>query len=664
MIEVLASKDILAVASPIIKSIVEKFIIPKINGFYKKFDLDRKKYHVPTSEHFSEYFHRTYKKVSFLNTLVFNNAQLHLKDIYQPLSIAMPQKNGKELVFKIDSCPVKLINDFEKILITDTAGMGKSTLMKRIFLDIIDRELGVPILIELRRLTKEQTIIKEIHEQINSINKEFDSELLLEFINEGGFAFILDGYDEISLADKETVTKDIQKFIVKASNNRFILTSRPENALKSFGDFQQFTIQPLKKKEAFELLRKYDKTNTISSLLIKKLEESEMGHMDEFLINPLLVTLLYTAFQHKQSIPFKKYLFYRQVFDANFETHDLTKGDSYNHDKFSKLEIDDFHRVLRHIGFMCFRKQRIEFVKDELLSIISQSKESCIGLNFNESDFLKDLLSKVPLFIEDGNFYRWAHKSLQEYFAAQYLYLDEKTHQKDILITMLNHKEIEKFSNILDLFYDIDIKSFRNILLLEIFNDFKSFYNSSYKELSKTIPQNLIIQRKELTFYLKSYIFRDKLAQGPKFNDEEIGKMIKNITSEEENLNMKFQGIMITSNNLNDPFSFYLEDKKRLILQILDKKRNPCIEHFDKFSKQNAPVFTDVFKSDFEYLEINDNLENPLNTPQNFEKTNRMIENCTINNFKINSIVALKELDEIIKSKKEDNSGKFSFEDL
>ena len=150
-----------------------------------------------------------------------------------------------------------------------------------------------------------------------------------------------------------------------------------------------------------------------------KIEETEMKSISEFLTNPLLVSLLFTAFQHKQTIPFKKHIFYRQVYDANFESHDLTKGDSYTHDKYTKLEIDDFHRVLRHLGFSCLKQnQKIEFTKDEILSLIHNARVFCVDLDFSESDFLKDLLSTVPLFSKDGIYYRWAHKSLQDYFAA------------------------------------------------------------------------------------------------------------------------------------------------------------------------------------------------------------------------------------------------------
>ena len=483
-------KEILTGAAPFIKAIVDTYVTPKLENLKKRFTLDYKKYHVPTEEHFSEYFYRTYKRVSIINTLVFNNSQRFIKDIYLPLTL-IQKTEKKEFKYKIQSFPKTLLKKYEKLLITDNAGMGKSTLVKKIFLDTIDEKMGIPLLIELRRLSKDKKIISEIQEQLNSLAKDFDNSLLLELIMEGGFVILLDGYDEIPLSDRETVTSDIQSFITKASNNIFILTSRPENALNGFGDFLEVKIEPLKKKEAYELLRKYDKQGTVSSLLIKKLDETEMSNISEFLTNPLLVSLLFTAFQHKQTIPFKKHIFYRQVYDANFESHDLTKGDSYTHDKYSKLEIDDFHRVLRHIGFSCLKdNQRIEFNKDEILALIRKAKTFCVDLNFNESDFLKDLLSTVPLFTQDGNYFRWAHKSLQEYFAAQFIYLDSKEQQSKILLQLYNNPTLDKFINILDLYYDIDTKTFRSTILFNLLILFDKHWNSIYQNNNYSVPES------------------------------------------------------------------------------------------------------------------------------------------------------------------------------
>lgn len=234
---------------------------------------------------------------------------------------------------KIEGYPKELLDKYSRILITDTAGMGKSTLMKRMFLDVIDGQFGIPIFIELRRLNENNDILNEVAIQLGGLNDGFDKEILETLFVDGEFIFFFDGYDEISSSNKAFVTRNIQDFVAKASNNKYILTSRPEEELACFGEFQEFRIRELKKVESYDLLRKYDISGKTSRMLISKLKTGNYSMINEFLKNPLLVSLLFAAFDFKQTIPLKKHIFYRQVFDAYFDSHDLSKGDSYVHEK-------------------------------------------------------------------------------------------------------------------------------------------------------------------------------------------------------------------------------------------------------------------------------------------------------------------------------------------
>lgn len=177
--DTLPVKEIVTAAGPFIKAVVDTYITPKLENLKRRLTLDYNKYHVLTEEHFSEYFYRTYKRISIVNTLVFNNSQRFIKDIYLPLTLIQKTEKG-EIKYKIEKFPSKLLNKYDKLLITDNAGMGKSTLAKKIFLDTIDEKKGIPLLIELRRLSKDKTIIGEIQEQLNSLAKDFNNSLLLE----------------------------------------------------------------------------------------------------------------------------------------------------------------------------------------------------------------------------------------------------------------------------------------------------------------------------------------------------------------------------------------------------------------------------------------------------------------------------------------------------
>lgn len=556
--------EIIGTAVPMIKKLVEELITPKLKRFAKKCKIKYDELLIPRGEHFEEYLLRTYEKYSIINTLVFKNEQRLLKDLYVPLSLVKVnhQRKVKEKVV-IDKYPVALVKKYKKVLISDTAGMGKSTLTKRLFLDVVENGHGIPIFIELRRLSKVKPLLTEIQEQINSLTKDFDKELLLTFLQTGGFIFFFDGYDEISVENRNDVTKDIQEFISKAGKNVFFLTSRPEQALACFGDFQEFSINPLEKKEAYKLLQKYDSQGGISKSLVKELKSGRHEMIDEFLKNPLLVSLLFAAYNHKQEVPLKKHIFYRNVYDAYFDLHDLAKDGSFIHEKNSRLDIDEFERVLRYVGYRSLQSQKIEYEKDALLDIIEDAKDFYSDLKFNKSDYLKDLLKAVPLFCQDGQYYRWVHKSLQEYFAAQFIYKDSKSSQDSILKALYESENLEKYLNLLDLYYDIDNWGFRKNITLPLCESYREFYMNN-KFTSDNIPEKEIEMRIGILFMREICVASNKAIC---FQDVDA---FQSIMSEFQPY-LKHP-ISLTQFDSTGMVKCYAFDSKHAILNLLNKK--------------------------------------------------------------------------------------------
>ena len=302
---------------------------------------------------FEEYLSKRYERFLVIDTLAFPNKQTLFKTIYEPLTITDGNDFEEGLEIQIDKYPDNFIPQFCRVIIEDTAGMGKSTISKKLFLSIVEQKAGIPILIELRHLSSRNRILKEIQKQLSPIGKVISQDSILKLINEGDFIFLFDGFDEIANDNRDFVIKEIHSFIEKANHNYFLITSRYEECLTSFGDFQRFRIRSLKQEEAFSLIRRYDKYSfkPIGEDLIELLNENNDSTINEYLSNPLLVSLLYKSFDFKKDIPLKKSQFYRQVYDALFETHDLSKEGYLKREKYSKLHIDDFERVLRYVGF-------------------------------------------------------------------------------------------------------------------------------------------------------------------------------------------------------------------------------------------------------------------------------------------------------------------------
>lgn len=506
-------KTVAPIAAPFVTSIVATFVTPRLERLSKFLKRNRAESMISVESKFEEYLQRSFETHSCIPILIFQNQLIKLEDIYIPLTVRSERGIGYGLEsFLIDKYPKNFLPRYKKVLIRDTAGMGKSTLMKYLFLSCLKEQKGIPIFIELRRLNGDDSIIDFIHGELNPINDEFDQNLILNLIKDGNFIFFLDGYDEISQREREKVTLKLQNFISKTGNNLFIMTSRPETSLASFPDFMGFDIKPLELKEAFNLLRKYDQNGVLSAEIISKLKGDTLKNVWEFLGNPLLVSLLYKSYDYKRVIPFKKHIFYRQVYDALFDSHDLTKPGWEIREKKSQLDSDSFHKVLRALGFITI-KHGIEYDKDAIISFLTKAKAECPKIDFKESDFLHDLLQTVSLFAEEGNYYRWLHKSIQDYFTALFIKEDRETQKPDILRKIVLSQNNDKYENVLDLYYDIDLKSFRNVIIYDYINEFIEHYN---KRFDFREHKNEVVKYEKLLnlfTFDASYILFGKMAE-------------------------------------------------------------------------------------------------------------------------------------------------------
>ncbi|MHC8682579.1 NACHT domain-containing protein [Proteus mirabilis] len=370
------------------------------------------------------------------------------------------------------------LSEFNNILIIDNAGMGKSTLMKKIVIDTIDHSEYIPIYIELRTLTN-----NPIEEQINKLlgfDDVNDSDSILKKIP---FIYFFDGVDEIPFDLKNDLIKKIKVFSDEMSNSKIIITSRPDQSLLELHSFNRFKIKPLEIEQSYDLIKLYDinlvkrgNRLILSNKLIteiKLMREKENNTILEFLTTPLYVSLLFCSYRYKPVIPRRKDLFYSQVFEALFETHDLSKETGYVREKSSGLDITDFSIILRRLAFWCLKNNgKLEFSRAELESILTNITEKLKGVNVKPISFINDLTYSVPLFIKEGALYRWSHKSLMEYFSAEFICIEVKDKRDDLLLKLYESGSAVKYKNIIELCSDIDYASFRKSILRKCLTEY------------------------------------------------------------------------------------------------------------------------------------------------------------------------------------------------
>lgn len=608
-------KTFSVIAKPVIEPLVNTLIKPhvsRLNSWITKRDKKHKVEDNFWENKFTKYLESIYKDSLFVTTLVFPNSQTKLKDLYVPLTIIQANSYDR---YKIEKFDFKIFDKYQKIIISDYAGMGKSTILKWITVSIIEQNNSVPILVELRKIDSENSILDEILNQINPIDNSFDKELIYELLELGFFTILLDGFDEIPYDNQDKITTQLSDFIRKTGKNNFILTSRPESALSTFSDFQLFYIQPLEETEAYYLIEKLDNLSKVKfgNNLIAEVKEKNT-QVKEFLTNPFLVSLLYKSYTYNKDIPSKKITFYEEVYSCLFKHHDLSK-EGFKRPKRSRLDIFDFEIVLRDIAFETSKIGRVIYTKDEMIKHISLAKSKNTRFDFKEQNFFDDLTTTVPIFAQEGHKIKWAHKSIQDFFAAKYI--SNHSRKEEIIKVIFNSGKYH-YLNILDLLYELEYKIFRKIIIKTILEDFISFYDSQFID-KPDVSQELIDERIALVFASRFCILKTKTEIGFDKAREKFALAIKE-DSESFRAGATFHHSTPVYYTLNE-----LSLNKQILKILRLKNEDLFIENSSKKNRIIEEQLKD-FKFNETYI-VDDKLDQPYNKPETFENVNGELKN-------------------------------------
>jgi lipopolysaccharide export LptBFGC system permease protein LptF len=142
MIDLETAKGIATIAAPFSKIVLETFLVPKFQEFREKWKRDQNIIDYAFEDKFLDYLTDTYEKNGVLNTIAFKKKKVLLNDVYIPLTLICEERQEntiKREEKRIVDFDESLFSISNKILITDTAGMGKSTLSKKMLISAIEK---------------------------------------------------------------------------------------------------------------------------------------------------------------------------------------------------------------------------------------------------------------------------------------------------------------------------------------------------------------------------------------------------------------------------------------------------------------------------------------------------------------------------------------------
>ncbi len=556
-------------------------ILQNLERIYKEVSEEWK---AQTGEKINNYLTTFLQKNSEVKTILHGNQPKPFYDVYFPLRLSckdriVPDKNV-ENIFKIRNT----------LIVSAEAGSGKSMLAKHLFIDVIERCYGIPFIIELRYLNETETKLEDyIFEQVSK-HVTSSERVYKRLLDRGEFIFFLDGYDEVKKELKQKTIMGIKNINELYPNIKLFISSRPYTNIDMLQNFQTLEICPLDEEEIVGFIKKQIDDEQLASQMCSSVNVARKSKISSFLQNPLLLTLYILTYQNSSEIPGQASLFYRRVINALFIEHDSKTKFGYQRERVSKVSYDRFEDVMKKFSIVSFFDDKISFDYEYARKLIGQIIDNDENCNFTSEELIEDLKLAFSLWVEDSGFYSFAHRSIQEYFAALYIRdLDEESKQS--LYSQIVEK-MDKFTtdmyNLLSILNEIDNIAYLKYYLVPVISEYHSFLTDNPDNTSflfsmfsfHDYKKESVIRTSISLAGFKYYFLLDKerfTGQIFKIIDEEVikkngfGDLVKNSHRKKHYL---------SATNVSEKGKKYLNE-----LDTLFSVRNEVVAYLDNLKK-------------------------------------------------------------------------------
>lgn len=425
-----------------------------------------------------------------MRTLHSAEADVYLDEIYTPLTLKV-QSNEDEII--VDD---EVTLSFSRVInIIGIAGQGKSTILRKLFLEELKKGERFPFMLELRRI-EGTSIIQYFRQQLKDIGLVFNDDDVDILLQSKKIVIMLDGYDEVSSTNRHRMLFEITQLKTRY-NCDVIVTTRPGTEICSEVDITNLKVEKLKVDDIISILSKLDKSSEIEELPSIIINNEQL---QETLVSPILVNLLYVCYPYLDTVPESVVDFYDKLFITLFSRHDKIKN--FNREKYSSIGVIDANKIFNAFCFDSINKGVLEFTEESLHHYI----QSALKLNQQPNDVteqvLKDLVNITCLIQKDGfDKFVFLHKSIQEFHAAKFIASLPHKHKEKFYLKLVDIIDNEdKFDNVLVFLRYIDADDYNSLLVLNYFNKKKLNHLGSESEdiIINAIIQEILEDKKVL----------------------------------------------------------------------------------------------------------------------------------------------------------------------
>jgi energy-coupling factor transporter ATP-binding protein EcfA2 len=420
----------------------------------------------------------------YFKTIASNDIPVYIDDIYVPLTL----KLSGDVTYIVDNSFT--VESKTNVVIKGLAGQGKSTILKKILINTIKNTSRTPIFFELKHYTG-GSLYEDISLFLNNRGVKTQASYIQQMVSKSDTVFLLDAFDEVPPAFRERLLDQIGEISKKPC--RLICTTRPDTEIDTL-PIETFGVKELDNRQIHSIIRKSVSDSRKATSLIDALSRSKLHKEADgsVLKTPILVALLCVSYNLGEDIPETLSQFYKNIFDTVFFKHDNLKGRikrerSWNDDRAIYLNI------FEHFSYNNQRREQNSFNRSIVIERINSAMAYNNKVGMSAEKIFDEICDITNLIFEDGyNTYRYAHRSIQEFFAASFCSGMPEDKKKEFYSALnRSHNFHSAFNGVLFFLREIDYFAFCENYLIPQVSDLLELNNNEMCG-NLTIPDNLL----------------------------------------------------------------------------------------------------------------------------------------------------------------------------
>ncbi|CAI3924328.1 NACHT family domain (NACHT) [Commensalibacter communis] len=357
-----------------------------------------------------------------------------LNEIYHPLAI-----KDRENSLLIEDGFIYENNEITNII--GYAGQGKSTILRKIFLEALTYGKKIPFFMVLRRIESDG-VIKSLNLILDQFRIKASQEDMENLLESGNILLLLDGFDEVKTEYRNQLLKEIFH-LNKKYNTQIIITSRHDTEICLEAGVRNFYVQHIDQEDIISIIKKLNRNYFISkgdydniSIILE-----DNKNFIKAINTPLLTTLFYYSNPHLDNVPTKTLDFYQKLFDRLYSRHDFIK--TLSREKKANLNKEKAYNCFCALCFLSIYNNELDFTEISILKYIGNAAKLTNIKDISAYLILDDFITITSLIQRDGyDHIVFLHKSVAEFHASQFVYNSSIKQKTDIL-----HAMYKKISN-------------------------------------------------------------------------------------------------------------------------------------------------------------------------------------------------------------------------